>query len=383
MIKRFFPSFFNKKNLSRNERTRMITFAAIMGIAANIIFSISKIIIGIISNSISIISDGVNNLIDVSSSIITILGLKLSQLPPDHDHPLGYGRIEYLSGMVISAIILFTGFEFLRISIGRIINPEYTYFLTFQIIILIIMIIGKWALAIFTKFMGERTQSEALIASAADAKVDVLTSTLVVLSAIVSKYTGWYIDGYVGIILSIFICYTGLSLIKDTISSLIGKRPNKKLTETLKKEVLKFEPIIGAYDLIAHDYGPTTKLASINVELPDYVTVEEAYGAMDAAQHYIWDNYNIHVVFGLHSVNTYDKNVVERREYVKYIIKDFPGAISIHNFSYNKSNQLFRFDVVVDFSVNDFYMFKKNLTEIIKEKYPNAETEIDINLDYS
>ena len=382
----FRTSFFNiskNKNISKNERTKLITFAGVVGVIVNLILASIKILIGLMSNSIAIISDGINNLTDVSSSIITILGLKLSQMSPTRNHPLGYGRIEYLSGMVISAIIIYAGLEFLRLSIERIITHEYINFLTIQIIVLTILIIGKWLLSVYTKRIGEKTNSEPLLASAADARMDVLTASLVVISVVISKYTGLYIDGYVGVILSFFICYTGFSHMKETASSLIGQRPNKDLTDTIKKEVLKFEPIIGVYDIIGHNYGPTRKVASANVEIVDYITVEEAYEAMDAAHHYIWNKYNIFIVFGLHSVNTYDKDVIERREYINLIIKDFSGALSIHNFSYIKSNHLFRFDVVVDFNVKDFSAFKKDLTEAIKEKYPEAITEIDINLDYS
>lgn len=382
MIERWFSHFLDRQQGPKG-RTRLIQMAGIAGIAANALFAAVKLVVGFAANSVSIVSDAVNNLTDAVSSVITLLGLRLAQRPPDRKHPLGYGRIEYLSGMVISALVLVTGVEFLKTSVERIITPEATSFATAQFIVLGVTILGKWVLSRFVIAVGRKTDSGSLVASGTDAKMDVLASILTVVAAIVSKYTGWHIDGYVGVALSLFILYTGIGLIRDTVNSIIGERPEKALADKIKAEVLKYEPVVGAYDLILHNYGPTTRLGSLNLEIPDYVTVEKAYEAMDKAQQDIYLNLGIYLTFGLYSVNTYDQDVVKAREDAKRILSEIPGAISLHNFNYDKPHSFFRFDVIVDFSVRDFSAFRKRLTEALRQKYPGAAAEINVDLDYS
>jgi hypothetical protein len=213
--------------------------------------------------------------------------------------------------------------------------------------------------------------------------MDVLASIATVAAAIVSKLTGWHIDGYVGAALSIFIIYNGISLIRGIVSSIIGERPDKDLAEKLKAEALKFEPIVGAYDLILHSYGPTTKLGSLNLEIPDYVTVEKAYEAMTAAQKDIYAAYGIYFTFGLYSVNTYDKEIVALRKAVSKIITGLPGAVSMHNFNYDSVHKQFRFDVVVDFDTRDFPAFRAAATAAVQKEYPGSTVIMNIDLDYS
>lgn len=364
-------------------RARLIRLAGTAGIVANGLFAAAKLLVGFTSNSVSIVSDAVNNLTDALSSVITLVGLKLAQRPPDRKHPLGYGRIEYISGMVISALVLVTGVEFLKTSIERIITPEATSFAVAQFVILGITIIGKWLLSRFDIAVGKRTDSGSLVATGTDAKMDVLASALTVATAIVSVFTGWHIDGYVGVALSLFILYTGIGLIRETVSSIIGERPDKELAEKVKAEVLKFEPIVGAYDLILHSYGPSTKLGSLNLEIPDTVTVEKAYGAMTAAQQDIYVTYGIYFTFGLYSVNTYDAEIVKMREAVRQLVLEVPGALSLHAFNYDGAHGVIRFDVVVDFGVRDFPAFRRKVAEKLTEHYPGSTVLMNVDLDYA
>lgn len=383
MLGKWFTRFLDKQEQGPKGRTRLIRLAGLAGIAANALFAAVKLVVGFAANSVSITSDAVNNLTDAVSSVITLVGLRLAQRPPDRKHPLGYGRIEYISGMVISAIVLVTGVEFLKTSVERIITPQATSFVTAQFVVLGVTIVGKWVLSRFTIAVGKKTDSDSLVASGTDARMDVLASILTVAAAIAGKHTGWHIDGYIGVALSLFILYTGVGLIRDTVSSIIGERPDKALADRIKGEVTKYEPIIGAYDLILHSYGPATKLGSLNLEIPDYITVEKAYEAMDKAQQDIYLNLGIYLTFGLYSVNTYDKDVVAAREDAKRILGKIPGAISLHNFHYDKQHNFFRFDVIADFSVQDFKVFRKQVTTALQQKYPGANAEINVDLDYS
>lgn len=383
MIEKWISGFLNKRSAAPGGRVKLIRLAGIAGIVANGLFAAVKLVVGLAANSVSIISDAVNNLTDAVSSVITLVGLRLAQRPPDRKHPLGYGRIEYISGMVISALVLVTGVEFLQTSVGRIFAPEATNFATVQFVVLGITILGKWVLSRFVIAVGKKTDSDSLVASGTDARMDVLASLLTVAAAIVSKFTGWHIDGYIGVALSLFILYTGISLIRETISSIIGERPEKQLADKIKAEVLKYQPVVGAYDLILHNYGPTTKLGSLNLEIPDYVTVEKAYETMDKAQQDIYLQYGIYLTFGLYSVNTYDTEVVQRREDITRIITALPGAISLHNFHFDKENNFFRFDVIVDFSIHDFSRFRKQAQQAVVQNYPGARVEMNIDLDYA
>ena len=383
MIEKLIDKTLSKNSGNPNERARLIRLAGLAGILANVLFAAVKLAVGLAANSISIISDAVNNLTDALSSVITLIGLAISRRPPDHKHPLGYGRIEYISGMIISALVLVTGVEFLITSVRRIMEPQATGFATAQLIILGVAIIGKWALSRLHLVVGKKTNSESLIAAGTDAKMDVFVSVVTVAAGIVSKLTEWHIDGYVGLVLALFIIYNGLCLIKSTVNSIIGERPDKELAEKLKAEVLKYEPIVGAYDLILHNYGPTTKLGSLNLEIPDYVTVEKAYEAMTAAQQDIHTAHGIFITFGLSSVNTYNKEIVALRNEIEQIVTALPGAISVHNFHYNRKHKTLRFDVVVGFSTTDFSDFRKQAIEAIQEKHPNYAVTIHIDLDYA
>ncbi len=367
----------------QDPRNKLIQFAGTAGIAANVLFAVVKVVIGIVSNSVSVLSDAINNLTDAVSSVITLIGLRLSRRPPDYKHPLGYGRLEYLSGMIISAIVLVAGIEFLRTSGERILNPQAVSFSIVQLVVLAISVVGKFFLFKLNVTIGKKADSAALMASGNDALSDVLVSTLMIISAIVSKFTGWMIDGYVGVIISVFILYTGIKLIRNTVSSILGERASKELATAIKAEVLKFEPIMGAYDLILHNYGPTTRLGSLNLEIPDYVTVERTYATMMSAQADIYEKYNIYFTFGLYSVNTYDESIKRMRNRVSEIVKGTPHAISLHAFNDDKDKKLIRFDVIVDFDVRDYEGFRKEIIARLKQEYPGYDVLINIDLDYA
>ena len=383
MLEKWIDRTLSKNSGNPGERAHLIRLAGLAGILANVLFAGVKLTVGLAANSISIISDAVNNLTDALSSVITLVGLKLSQRPPDYKHPLGYGRIEYISGMIISALVLVTGVEFFISSIRRIMTPQETSFAAVQFIILFVAIVGKWALSRLDLVVGRKTASESLVAAGTDAKMDVLVSALTVAAGIVSKLAGWHIDGYIGIALALVIIYNGIALVRETVSSIIGERPDKELAEKIKAEVMKYDPITGAYDLILHSYGPATRLGSLNLEIPDYVTVEKAYEAMTAAQQDIHKAHGVYVTFGLYSVNTYDKEIVTLRNEVARIVTSIPGAVSIHNFYYDRERRLFRFDVVVGFGTRDFSDFRKRATEEIQKSYPDSAVMMNMDLDYA
>lgn len=366
-----------------NDRAKLIQNTSIIGIITNLGFALIKVVIGLMANSVSIISDAINNFTDSVSAVITLLGSKFANKAPDYKHPFGYGRIEYISSLVVAAIVLVFGLEFMKTSFLRIQNPEAINFTILQIVLLILTILGKIFLSRLDVVVGETTNSLALKASGKEAMMDVLASTLTVVAAIVSVFTGWLIDGYVGLLLSIFIIYTGISLIRETVNSIIGIRPEKQLVENIREELIDLEPIMGAYDFIVHNYGPSTQFGTANLEIPENTTVKEVYATMLYLQDEIYRKYHIYFTFGIYSVNTYDDKVKKVQSDVYNIVTSIPHTINIHAFNLDNEEKRIRFDVVVDFEVRDFAKFRRELQDLIKLKYPEYSIIINIDLDYS
>ena len=315
---RFFELFVGRAEEKPSaDRVRIIQIASVVGIVCNILFATAKLVAGIIANSLSIISDAVNNYTDALSSIISLVGIRLSQKKPTREHPLGYGRIEYVSSLIVSIIVVSAGVELLRETIERFVDPATTTYKNWQIILIAVLIVGKWFLSRFTLTCGRKAHSDALIASGEDAKMDVFVSFLTLVAAILIRYIDWpYIDAIFGTVLSLFIIYTGAGLVVEASSAILGERPNKELSDAIKAILTSHEPILGAYDLILHSYGPSQQMGSVNVEISDTVTVEEAYKAMRASQIEIYAHYQIYMTIGLYSINTRDPDVQEKKRVI-------------------------------------------------------------------
>lgn len=374
------------KNISsgisdKRSRNVWIRLAGLVGIGVNVLFAGIKLTVGVLGNSVSILSDAVNNLTDALSSLITLIGLKLSGKKPDRDHPLGHGRIEYISGLVVAVLVLAAGIEFTWSSGKRILYPEETDLSLTALWILGVTVVGKCLLCVMDIRIGKATGSQALEAAGAEARMDVFASLLTIVGALLSRYTGWMVDGYIGIVLSLFILHTGYTLLRSTLSTIIGERPDKELAKALTEDVLQFEPILGAHDLVLHNYGPSTCLGSLNVELADEITVETAYQAMSSAQQYFIDKYGIYFTFGLYSVNTYDEEIRRMRDAVSRIICEMPGAISIHGFKYEKEENIVRFDTVVEYALQNYDAFRQEAVAELHKIYPSITFLINIDLD--
>lgn len=275
----------------------------IVGIVINVTLFIVKFAIGFISNSISVTADGVHNLSDAISSIITIIGFKIASKPADKEHPFGHGRVEYISGLIVSFMVLLVGVEFIKSAYERITNPTTVVFQWIYFIIILLSILVKVWLSRFTKFIGKSIDSSALQASALECLGDVFTSGSVALSLILSKYTNFPIDGYIGLLISLFILYSGYSLTKETLDPLLGESPDPKLVEKIMDEIAKYRYILGAHDLIIHNYGPRKTLASIHAEVPYNLSLITLHETIDKAEKEIAKNLNIDIVIHADPVN--------------------------------------------------------------------------------
>lgn len=299
MLSRFLVRNFIKNHTNiENHKVRESYgyLGGIVGIVINVTLFIVKFAIGFISNSISVTADGVHNLSDAISSIITIIGFKIASKPADKEHPFGHGRVEYISGLIVSFMVLLVGVEFIKSSYERITNPTTVVFQWIYFIIILLSILVKIWLSRFTNFIGKSIDSSALQASALECLGDVFTSGCVALSLILSKYTSFPIDGYIGLLISLFILYSGYSLTKETLDPLLGEAPDPKLVEKIMNEIKKYKYIVGAHDLIIHNYGPRKTLASIHAEVPYNLSLIDLHQTIDKAEKEIAKNLNIDIV---------------------------------------------------------------------------------------
>lgn len=372
-----------QKLLKNKDRNNQIKIVGLIGILTNLVFAGTKLIIGTLANSISIISDAVNNLSDALSSIITLLGLRLANKAPNKKHPLGYGRVEYLSSLIISVLILFAGIQFITSSVGRIMNPEEVAFSNAQFAILTITLIGKLLLGRLNIKVGEMTNSLSLKGSGADSLMDAIASGITIVTALIAMYTGLNIDGYVGVLLALFILYTGITQLSETINSILGERPEKELVAQLREDLSKYPLVIGSYDFIIHNYGPTTHIGTINLEFEDTNSAKDIYDVMYKAQRDLYAKYNIFFTFGLYSVNTSDEATRAMYDNVKQIVLHIPHVVTMHAFYVDFEQHIIRFDIVHDFDMKDVGKTKTIIEEAIKQAYPEFILAIGIDLDYA
>lgn len=263
------------KKIKEEKRETVIIKTSILGIFINLLLVIFKAIVGLISNSIAIILDAVNNLSDALSSIITVISTKIADSEPDKEHPLGHGRIEYLSAMIVAGIIFYAGITSLIESIKKIFNPEEVNYSNITFIILVVSILLKLLLGKYVKNIGEKFNSPSLIASGSDATFDAILSSSVLVSAILYIFTDINIEAYVGALISIFIIKSGIEIFMEAVNEILGKRVDKKTINEIKKTICKIENVYGAYDLMLHNYGPDRYVGSVHIEIPDSMTAEE------------------------------------------------------------------------------------------------------------
>ena len=300
----------NSEDISNEKvRGKYIFLGGIVGILSNLLLFLIKLSVGLITSSIAIMADAFNNLSDAGSSIITIVGFKLSDKPADAEHPFGHGRMEYISGLIVSFMVMLVGVEFVKSSVERIFNPIKIEFETIPFVLLIISILIKLWLSHFNKFIGNKIDSSALKAASTDALGDVFTSSSVAISFLVSKFTSFPIDGYLGALVALFILYSGFSLTKETLNPLLGEAPDPELVQKIKNMVLSYDKITGVHDLIIHNYGPCRCMASIHAEVPSNISIMEIHEIIDKAEREISEKLKIYLVIHMDPIAIDDKEV--------------------------------------------------------------------------
>ncbi len=336
-------------------RTACGKLAGVVGIVCNLFLFVLKFLAGILSGSVSVTADAINNLSDASSSLVTLLGFKIAGMPADANHPYGHARVEYLSGLVVSAMILLIGAELVKSSISKIFHPELVTFTWLTIVILLSSILVKLWLASFTKKLGQTIDSTALEATAADSRNDV-TSTLAVLAAgIVGQLLHWPIDGYVGLAVAVFILYSGVSIAKDTIDPLLGAAPDPELVKMISNTILSYDKVLGIHDLIIHDYGPGRRFASAHLEMDSKEDPLTCHDIIDNIERDFAEHHNLQLVIHYDPVVTNDQELNHMRSLVTAEVHSIDERLSIHDFRMVRGPEHTNliFDLAVPFELKD------------------------------
>lgn len=360
----------------------------IIGILVNLVLFTIKLSVGLITSSISITADAFNNLSDAASSIITILGFKLSSMPADKEHPFGHGRIEYISALIVAFMVMLVGVQFIKSSFQKIINPDIVVFELIPFILLLVSILLKVWLSRFNKHIGNTINSSALKAASVDALGDVFTSSCVAISFLAAKFTSIPIDGYMGMGVALFIVYSGFNLVKETLNPLLGEAPDPELVNAINEKVMSYENILGTHDLIIHNYGPGRCMCSIHAEIPSDISLVKIHEIIDKAERDISNELNIYLVIHIDPICIIEGEVKEIYDYIKDYLNNFEYVDSIHDFRVIGEGEYKNiiFDVVIDtskkISLSDSEI-KSNINDHVQKVYPDYRTLITVDKHYT
>lgn len=356
-----------------------------VGIFLNLCLFTGKFIAGTISHSIAITADAFNNLSDAGSSIITLIGFRMAGQKPDPDHPFGHGRIEYVSGLLVSVIILLMGLELLKSSVSKIIHPEELSFSPVVLIILLASILVKCYMFLYNNRLGKKLESAAMCATATDSLSDTLATTVVLIATLVAHFSGLAIDGWCGILVGLFICYAGFNAAKDTISPLLGQAPEKEFVQQVNDIVMAHEGIIGIHDLIVHNYGPGRVLISLHAEVPANGDILVLHDLIDTIEHELRDTLNCHAVIHMDPVQVGDEETTRLKLLVGSYLKELDPSLTMHDFRIvtGPTHTNLIFDVVTpyQFPMSDNELIAK-ISERIKQDNPNYFAVIEVDKKY-
>lgn len=324
--------FFVRSEDTQVRRTAIGRMSGFVGIVCNLLLCLSKLVIGTISGAVSITADAMNNLSDAASSIVTLIGFKLSESPADEEHPYGHARFEYLSGLAVAAIIVVIGFELLKTSIGKIISPTAISFSPWAGLVLLLSIAVKLWMSLFNRKLGKEINSSTLLATAADSRNDVISTSAVLLAAVIEAITSFQVDGFMGLAVALFILYSGCSLAKETISPLLGEAASPELQNLIAQHVSASPKVLGYHDLMVHDYGPGQRFASIHVEMDCREDPMVCHEIIDNIERECMEQHRIHLVIHYDPIVTDDPELNRLHEMVDQFLHQFDSRLHTHDF---------------------------------------------------
>ena len=363
------------------ERQSKIIRTSVVGILANVALAAFKAGVGLLANSIAVVLDAVNNLSDALSSVITIVGMKLASKPADKEHPFGHGRIEYFTALIIALIVLAAGVTSLIESVKKILNPEPSDFTVVSLIIIGVAIFVKLVLGRYVKRAGEEVNSDALIASGEDARFDAVISLTTLISAGVMMLFGLQLDGWLGAAIALVIIKAGVEMVLSPISELLGNRNDSQFTHDIKHEVESVPGVLGAYDLVLHNYGPEFSIGSVHIEVADTMTAAEIYKMSKDIQRRITSKYGVFLTVGIYARNTQDKDVARIEQQIRSITSSKEGVLQTHGLYIDRDEHIVNFDIIVDFAIKDPITLRNKVLQEVQALLPDYRISINIDRD--
>ncbi len=365
------------------DREKIIVRTSFIGIGANVLLAAFKAIVGLLSHSIAVVLDAVNNLSDALSSVITIIGAKLGAKQPNKKHPLGYGRVEYISSMLVAAIVLYAGITSLVESVKKIFHPEKADYSALTLVIIAVAIVVKLILGAYVKAQGEKVNSGALVASGSDALFDAVLSASVLASAVICLIWNISLEAYVGVIIACFIIKAGIEMMLETLDDIIGQRSDAEITASLRKLICEDEDVRGAYDIILFNYGPNKNYGTVHIELPDTMTVDDVDRITRRIQINVFQKTGVILTgVGVYSYNTTNDEAAKIRNALQKAVLSNEWAMQMHGFYADTENKTLRYDVVVSFDI-DREQAQSILSELTHKMYPDYAASIVLDTDTS
>ena len=365
------------------DRARSIIRTSWIGIAANVLLAAFKAGVGIVASSVAIVMDAVNNLSDALSSVITIVGTKLSQRPADRKHPFGFGRIEYFSAIIIAVIVLSAGITSLIESVKKIFHPTEPSYTTVTLVVIVVAIAVKILLGLYVKRKGSQLKSDALIASGSDALFDAIITLATLVSAGIMLLWNVSIDGYLGALISLVIIKAGIEMLASPVNELLGTSIPAELTSQIKQEVSEFEGVHGVYDLILHNYGPDVKIGSLHVSVYDTMSAHDIHGLTRKISTQMFARHGIIMTVGVYSIATGENRMAELQTQVIQTLSAHQEIVQVHGFYYSERDKMLSVDVVPDISVHDDAALIAQLTAEIQPLVPGMDVVVVVDHNYS
>ena len=365
-------------------RDKTIIRTSIIGILANVFLAAFKAVVGLTANSIAIVMDAVNNVSDAASSVITIVGTKLAAKEADRKHPFGYGRVEYLSAMVISVLVLYAGITAFVESVKKIIHPDTPDYSTVALIIVAVAVVVKIVLGRYVKGVGEKVNSDSLINSGEDATLDSIISASTLVAAAIYLIFHISLEAWLGAIIALVIIKSGLEMLKDTLSKILGERADAELARDIKETIISYPEISGAYDLVMHNYGPDSYNGSVHIEVPDTLSADDLDKLIRKVSVDVYHKHDVILTaIGVYSINTKDPEAAAAREKVSQIVMSNPYVLQMHGFYLDKVEKTLRFDIVVSFDAEDRHKVYNEVCENVQKVYPDYTLQVTMDTDFS
>lgn len=368
----------------QNSRDRIIIRTSVIGIVANVLLAAFKAVVGLTANSIAIVMDAVNNISDAASSVITIIGTKLAGRKADKKHPFGYGRIEYLSAMIISVIVLYAGVTALIESVKKIIHPEKPDYGTASLIIVGVAVLVKIFLGRYVKKVGQKVNSDSLVNSGDDAVLDSIISASTLAAAAIYLIFHISLEAWLGALIALVIIKAGIEMLRETISKILGENVDAELARSIKATILEFSEVSGAYDLVMHNYGPDAYNGSVHIEVPDTLSADDLDKLLRTIQVKVYREHGVILTaIGVYSYNTKDPEAAAAREKVRTTVTGVQHVIQMHGFYLDKAEKTVRFDVVVSFDAEDRGAVYREVCEKVQKEFPGYTLQVAMDTDFS